>query len=66
MAKKTFRDIPPFIGADSKVERRRGITETERAFPLAVPTVPEPHMLVRPPVAAIRQGDHVRVRFLAY
>ena len=36
----------------SREEAGSGITETDRAFPLAVPTDPEPHMLVRPPVAA--------------
>jgi hypothetical protein len=36
----------------SREEAGSGITETDRAFPLAVPTDPEPHMMVRPPVAA--------------
>jgi hypothetical protein len=40
-------------GLKSRGEAGSGITETERAFPLAVPTVPEPHMLVRPLVAAV-------------
>ncbi|EFX75884.1 hypothetical protein DAPPUDRAFT_107513 [Daphnia pulex] len=33
MAKKTFRDIPPFIGADSKVESRRGVASQKRNKP---------------------------------
>jgi hypothetical protein len=36
----------------SREEAGSGITETERAFPLAVLAGPEPHILVRQPVAA--------------
>ncbi len=32
-AKKTFQDIPPFIGAESKVERRREVEAWKRNAP---------------------------------
>jgi hypothetical protein len=40
MAKKTFRDIPPFIGADSKVERRRGVASRKQTAPSLLLSLP--------------------------
>jgi hypothetical protein len=47
MAKKTFRDIPPFIGADSKVERRRGVASQKRNEPsLLLSPLSSPYLLL--------------------